>query len=201
MSENSEETKQHFVSRHNLPNKITVARIVMIFIFLLICNIEPLEDRKLWRSVGLIFAIIAGLTDILDGWLARHYKVVSDFGRLMDPLADKIFIAATFIIMVDKDLLAGWVAVVVLSREFLVTGLRLLAVNKGKVISADISGKLKTSMQMGFLILGGSMWAGWVERADIEIFWQICVYAIVAITVYSGVSYFVKHRHLYLSST
>jgi len=195
----------NFVEKYNIPNKVTIARVVMIFIFLVLCNVDEYIKapavQMLWRAIGLGFAILAGFTDILDGWLARKYNVVTDFGKLMDPLADKIFIATTFIMLVDKGILSGWVAVVVLTREFMVTGLRLLATNKGEVIAADVSGKAKTLLQMIFLILGGSIWVGWVEKAQIRIFWIICVWVIVAVTIYSGLSYFIRHRKLWWSST
>jgi len=185
-----------------LPNKITVGRIAMIFIFLIICNVDdklPEEIQYPWRVTGFIFVIIAGLTDVLDGFIARRYNLVSDFGKLMDPLADKIFIVTTFIMMVDKMILPGWVAVIILSREFMVTGLRLLAANKGEVIAADMTGKLKTLIQMIFLLIGGSMWVGWLKMENIEILWTVSIWTVVIITVYSGISYFVRHRYLYMS--
>jgi CDP-diacylglycerol--glycerol-3-phosphate 3-phosphatidyltransferase len=198
-------TFQAFVVRTNLPNKITIGRVVMIFIFLIACNVdESIADpaeKQLFRAIGLGFAILAGLTDLLDGWMARRYQVVTDFGKLMDPLADKIFMATTFIVLVSKGILPGWVAVIVLSREFLVTGLRLLATNKGEVIPADTTGKLKTFLQMMFLVLGGVIWVGWVEKADIRFLWMISYWAIVLVTAYSGINYFVRFRHLYWSST
>ena len=189
----------------NLPNKITVGRILMMSIFLVICNVDELirDDaaRMWWRAVGLGFAMAAGFTDILDGYLARKLNQVTDFGKLMDPLADKIFTATTFIMLVDKGLLPGWVAVVVLSREFMVTGLRLLAARKGEVISADITGKIKTVFQMVFLLFGGSMWVGWVphENKTVQCYWMVFYLCVVLVTVYSGVSYFIRHRALYSS--
>ncbi len=197
---------QAFVARTNLPNKITLARVAMIFVFLIICNIDETVSadparQRLFRAVGLGFAILAGLTDLLDGWLARRYQVVTDFGKLMDPLADKIFMVTTFIVLVGEGILPGWVAVIVLSREFLVTGLRLLATNKGVVIPADSTGKLKTFLQMMFLVLGGVIWVGWVDRADIRVLWMVAYWTIVLVTAYSGVSYFVRFRHLYWAST
>ncbi len=189
----------------NLPNKITVGRILMMFVFLVICNVDELipDDglRAWWRAVGLMFAMLAGLTDILDGYVARKYDLVTDFGKLMDPLADKILTATTFIMLVDKGLLPGWVAVVVLSREFMVTGLRLLAARKGEVISADITGKVKTFVQMVFLVFGGSMWVGWIpipaESAMVSHLWMGFYLCVVAVTVFSGLAYFVRHRDLY----
>ncbi len=196
----------------NLPNKITIARIIMIFIFLIVCNVDdylPSGISTHWRITGLVFAILAGITDILDGYIARKFNLVTDFGRLMDPLADKIFMATTFIMLVDKAILAGWVAVIVLSREFLVTGLRLLATSKGEIISADVTGKLKTSLQMAFLAIGGSFWVLNYTRESLKthflfgislsLIWQVSVAIIIIVTVYSGLSYFIRFRHLYLS--
>lgn len=190
----------------NLANKITIARIVMVFIFLIICNIDeflPENLQLIWKIVGLVFIILAGFTDILDGYIARKYNMVTDFGKLMDPLADKIFTATAFVMLVDKQCVPGWVAVVILSREFMVTGLRLLAANKGEVIAADVTGKIKTSIQMIFLAVGGSMWVGWIKPDDARksILWIVFYSLVAAFTVYSGVVYFVRHRHLYKDAT
>ena len=187
----------------NLPNKITVLRIIMVFIFLIICNVDELMNnqpdlQKTWRIIGFIFIILAAATDILDGYIARKYNLVTDFGKLMDPLADKIFMVTAFIMMVDKKILPGWVAVIILSREFMVTGLRLLAANKGEVISAGTTGKIKTFVQMIFLAFGGSMWIGWINPdSSKSALWIVFYSAVTIFTVYSGVIYFVKHRYLY----
>ena len=186
----------------NLANKITITRIIMVFIFLIICNIDdriPTEFQYYWRVTGLIFIMIAAGTDILDGYIARKYNMVTDFGKLIDPLADKIFMVTAFIMLVSEDYLPGWVAVVVLSREFLVTGLRLLAAKKGEVIAADMTGKLKTLSQMGFLGVGGSIWVGWIpkEAAVNSLLWIIFYTLTAAMTTYSGVFFFIKNRHLY----
>ncbi len=179
----------------------------MIFIFLVICNVDerlPQNWQMTWKAVGLFFAFLAGLTDILDGYIARKYNLITDFGQLMDPLADKIFMATTFIMLVDKGILEGWVAVIVLSREFLVTGLRLLGAGKGVVIPSDITGKLKTSLQMAFLVIGGSFWVlGWKGTQITQIvwawwLWEISKWIIIFVTVYSGANYFYRLRHLYL---
>lgn len=181
----------------------------MIFIFLVLCNVDdrlPKDWQMTWKAVGLFFAFLAGLTDILDGYIARKYNMITDFGQLMDPLADKIFMATTFIMLVDKGILEGWVAVIVLSREFLVTGLRLLGAGKGVVIPADVTGKLKTSLQMAFLVIGGSFWVlGWKGSEITNVvwaywLWEISKWIIIAITVYSGANYFYRLRHLYLDT-
>lgn len=197
----------------NVPNQLTVARIVMIFIFLFLSNV----NANSWISETVsytchvsayVLAILAGITDILDGYIARKYNMVTDFGRLIDPLADKIFIAATFIMLVEITIVPAWVAVVVISREFLVTGLRMLAINKGKVIPADKWGKLKTFLQMLMLLIGGASWIRLIPDLSskteglflIKIIWNVALWGIVVITVYSGAGYFYKHRSLFKDS-
>lgn len=193
----------------NLPNRLTISRIIMIFIFVVFANISadkinfvniPAEVSDTCHMIAFIIAILAGLTDFLDGKIARKYKCESDFGRLMDPVADKIFIAAVFVMLADYRIIPAWIVVVVLSREFLVTGLRLIAISDGVVISADKSGKLKTAFQMFTLLVGG---AGWVRLFGFDIFnptiwklWYGLLLAVTIFTIYSGVSYFVKNYKL-----
>ena len=196
-------------NRMNLANKITILRIILVFVFLVICNVDELMNdtptlQTIWRIVGFVVILFASFTDILDGYIARKYDMVTDFGKLMDPLADKIFTLTAFVMLVDKHILPGWIAVVILSREFMVTGLRLLAANKGEVIAADITGKIKTFVQMIFLGVGGSIWIGWLNK-DVwmnkshweGVVWIIFYSCVTLITVYSGASYFVRHRNLY----
>jgi len=199
----------------NLPNKITVARILMIFLFLLISNTDDIIKNLLgesfvypWKVFGFAIAIIAGITDFIDGYIARKYNMITDFGRLLDPMADKIFITTAFIVLVENNILSGWIAVIILSREFLVTGLRLLAASKGTVIPADNTGKLKTILQMVFLILGGAIWTGWISKddsilfkSDVKILWIFSLSVIVFITIFSGIAYFIKHKSLFLNLT
>ena len=193
----------------NLPNRLTISRIIMIFIFVVFANISadkinfiniPGEVSDTCHMIAFIIAILAGLTDFLDGKIARKYKCESDFGRLMDPVADKIFIAAVFVMLADYRIIPAWIVVVVLSREFLVTGLRLIAISDGVVISADKSGKFKTAFQMFTLLIGG---AGWVRLFGFDIFnptlwklWYGLLLAVTIFTIYSGVSYFVKNYKL-----
>jgi CDP-diacylglycerol--glycerol-3-phosphate 3-phosphatidyltransferase len=197
-----------------LPNRLTISRIILIFIFVGLANFDVGKENYIEFSVqfsqtchviAYIIAIIAGFTDFLDGWLARKYNWVSDFGALMDPLADKIFMVATIIVMVDYRMFPAWAAIVIFSREFLVTGLRLLAVKKGEVISADKWGKLKTVLQMVALLIGG---AGWIKLFDLKYgfvgpvrlwtIYYIFVLFIVFLTVASGLGYFIRHRSLYM---
>jgi len=197
----------------NLPNMLTISRIVFVMIFVVLATVA---DRSFLSSDAVrfgirlgayILAIIAGTTDLLDGYLARRWNLVSDFGALMDPLADKIFVTATMLIAVECQLMPAWIVIAVLCREFMVTGLRTLAAKKQVVISADRWGKLKTALQMLMLAIAG---ASWVWDFDLRqekwlgirlwYVWIPYLCGIVLVTVGSGVGYFIRYRSLYLSS-
>ena len=142
----------------NLPNILTISRIVMVLIFVVLAtlaNVGWVDAHWVFtmRLTAYALAILAGATDLLDGYLARRWNQVTDFGALMDPLADKIFVTATMLIAVEYRLMPAWIAVAVLCREFMVTGLRTLAAKKQVVISADRWGKLKTALQMVMLAI------------------------------------------------
>lgn len=197
--------------KKNLPNQLTVSRIIMIFVFLALANVDMRPEKPnyiifseetayICHVIAYILAILAALTDLFDGKLARKYKCESDFGKIADPLADKIFIVATFITLADYKLMPSWMAVVIISREFLVTGLRMIALNEGVVIAADTSGKIKTCCQMGALAIGG---AGWIKLFGFNIFekhvwavWYCALLLITLLTIYSGIMYFVKNYKL-----
>lgn len=166
----------------NLPNKLTLLRIILIPVFMAVLY---------WgfpgaTYVALAIFIIASLTDFVDGYIARHYDQTTDFGKFMDPLADKILVLASMIWFCSVGSLPAWVLVIVVAREFAVSGLRLVAVDNGRVIAAAWSGKVKTFSTMVCLCLmhlpipDGLVWA--------------CVIVIAATTLYSGVEYFVKNR-------
>jgi len=193
----------------NLPNKITVSRIVLVFIILILANVYNKFSPPIAYSIQIIVAILtvlAAYSDMLDGQIARKYNLVSDFGKLIDPLADKIFVMAIFIIFVDtvnpythRSMLPGWIVVVVLAREFLVTGLRSLAATKGEVIAADKFGKIKTITQMAFFFFGGFIWLNILPlRGTVLVLWFIAMGVVTIITFFSGLNYFIKYKHLYL---
>ena len=199
----------------NLPNTLTVSRIFAVLVFVAIASIAHLDviSSKEWvfglRLSGVVFAMLAGLTDLLDGYLARKYHWVSDFGALMDPLADKIFVTGTMLMAVEFGIIPAWIAIAVLFREFMVTGLRTLAAKKQVVISADRWGKLKTALQMTMLGIAGIAWAidGGAEYlkteswAGIRIWyvWLAFMTGIVMVTIFSGLGYFIRYRKLFLS--
>ena len=165
----------------NTANKLTLARVFMIPLFLVIVY---------WgfpgsRYVALGVYILACLTDLLDGYVARHYNQVSDFGKFADPLADKCLVMAALCWFVETGDMVGWVLAVVLLREFAVSGMRLIAVEKGRVIAAGWSGKVKTASTMVCIVLMFLPIAVWINH--------ICVAVIVLTTIYSGVEYFMKN--------
>ena len=200
--------------RH-IPNILTVSRIVAVLIFVVLASFAERtfmsdEAVRLVRLIAYILAILAGLTDLLDGYLARRYDIVSDFGALMDPLADKIFVTGTMLMAVEYGLMPAWIAVAVLCREFMVTGLRTLAAKKQVVISADRWGKLKTALQMVMLGIAGAAWVidGGAQYMHTEkwfgvrlwYLWIAYLSGIVLVTVGSGAGYFFKYRRLYLGN-
>ena len=199
----------------NLPNLLTVSRIVLVIIFVVMATLaEPAyfnnsPDRMYQiRWIAYILVILAGVTDLLDGYLARKFNIVSDFGALMDPLADKIFVTGTMLIAIEYKLMPAFIAVLVLCREFMVTGLRTLAAKKQIVISADRWGKLKTALQMAMLAIAGFAWVmdgGVAYLPDAKWFgvriwyiWLAYLWSIVLVTVLSGAGYFFRYRSLYL---
>ncbi len=214
MSPRSKEEWTVTYSMKNLPNRITLSRILLIFVFVALANIRSdsvgffiptvsPESAQVCHIIAYIVAILAAFTDMLDGYLARRFHLESDFGRLVDPLADKIFVVGTFVMMAEYKLMPGWIIIVVLTREFMVTGLRMLATHKGVVISADKWGKLKTILQMISLLIGG---AAWVQMFDIHqktiwVVWYILLLVMTLVTILSGIGYFLKNKHLYMENT
>lgn len=199
----------------NVPNILTVSRIVAVLIFVVLASFAERtfmsdEAVRLVRLAAYILAILAGLTDLLDGYLARRFDIVSDFGALMDPLADKIFVTGTMLMAVEYGLMPAWIAVAVLCREFMVTGLRTLAAKKQVVISADRWGKLKTALQMVMLGIAGAAWvidggAQYMHTAKwfgvrLWYLWIAYLSGIVLVTIGSGAGYFFKYRKLYLGN-
>ena len=196
----------------NLPNILTVGRIVLIFIALVLATnsgipggvkVKSDDIEMILRYIAVALSVVAGVTDLFDVYLARKWNQVTDFGALMDPLADKIFVTTIMLILVEFHLIAAWVAAVVICREFMVTGLRLLATRRGKVISADKYGKLKTFLQMVMLFIGGLIWIDVLDlnmkicgAVSLRHLWSVLLWSIVIVTVGSGLNYFIKNRNL-----
>ena len=182
----------------NLPNRLTLARLALTVFFVVVMSL-PFPGHYLW---ALGFFLLATITDYLDGVVARRYDLVTDFGKLMDPLVDKILTAAAFILLIPAQTLPAWIVIVIISREFLITGLRVLANAKGQILPAERLGKHKTAWQMVtilyFLILLGTQpwwpepWWSWSQNT----LGSILVAITTVLTVYSGGAYFWKNRSL-----
>jgi CDP-diacylglycerol--glycerol-3-phosphate 3-phosphatidyltransferase len=188
----------------NLPNQLTVARLVLTVFFVASLSIAfPFH-----HTLALVLFVVAAATDYLDGEIARRCNLITDFGKLMDPLADKILTAAAFICLIPADALPAWVVIVIIAREFLITGLRLLAGAKGVVLPAEKLGKHKTAWQMAtilfflaLLALGdwsADRWA-WTPWAWRNVGTTLVIVTTV-LTVYSGAGYFWKNRSLIAST-
>ncbi|NCC52573.1 MAG: CDP-diacylglycerol--glycerol-3-phosphate 3-phosphatidyltransferase [Spartobacteria bacterium] len=189
----------------NIPNMLTMSRLGMAAILMALLSVS----FPFTKSLALIVFVVAGITDWLDGYLARNVYGVTSFGKLMDPLTDKVLVCAAFVSFVELRLLPAWIVVVIISREFLVTGLRLLAASKGKVISAGKWGKHKTVWQIlaiSVLLLGLAIQQDALRLGDpclLERYTFAFGYisfaigiGVVMITVASGMMYFVENRDL-----
>jgi CDP-diacylglycerol--glycerol-3-phosphate 3-phosphatidyltransferase len=189
----------------NLPNKLTMLRIAMVFVF-----VPLLFVHGVWAKVGAFLVFLAAsLTDLLDGYIAKKNGQVTDFGRLMDPIADKILILSAFLAFVEMGLVPAWMVLVIIFREVTVTGLRILAMSKGRIIPADAAGKHKTVSQVVVILLilicmifresGPPVSDFWTPGAEAlyrdGVFFLMLI--TVVLTLISGVSYLVKNREVY----
>jgi len=166
----------------NTANKLTMLRVVLIPIYLVIWHIDFAYNN----IVALIIFVLASVTDFIDGYVARHYNQITDFGKFMDPLADKVLVLTSMICFCAMGRFPAWALVIVMAREFAVSGLRMVAVDNGRVIAAGWSGKVKTFATMVCLcIMHLPVW-NWLM-------W-VCVIVIAATTLYSGIEYFVKNK-------
>ncbi len=167
-------------------NKITIFRFLLVPVLVVLMYLD-FPGHMYW-ALGVF--ILASMSDFADGYIARHYNQVSDFGKFMDPLADKVLVVAAMMLFVEQGYMPGWALLIVVTRELAVTGLRLVAVDNGRVIAAAWSGKIKTTATMLGIIL---MMAFGIPQ-DIAWLNTACWVIIVATTVYSGAEYFVKNK-------
>ena len=168
-----------------LASKITLVRVVFIP-FYMVCMYLSSGTPGLWMWIGLAVFVLASVTDFVDGQIARRFNQVSDFGKFLDPLADKLLTIAAMTIFCQWGKMPAWVLMIVLTREFAVTGLRLVAVGKGVVIAAGKSGKFKTASTMiGLCVM--------MAFPQIDILNWVIIVVIVATTLYSGVEYFIQN--------
>lgn len=173
----------------NLPNKLTIARVCMIpfFVFFLLQNTIPYHN---WIAVAIF--IVASLTDMLDGKIARKYNLITNFGKFMDPLADKLLVCSALICFVEMKLIPSWIIIIIISREFIISGFRLVASDNGVVIAASMWGKVKTVSQMIMSILLIIHF----EHPVYQLAEQIFIYLAMALTVISLVDYVWKNRQV-----
>lgn len=173
----------------NLPNKLTILRVIMIPFFVLALLYNGGENQTL-RYVAAAIFIIASLTDMLDGKIARKYNLVTNFGKFMDPLADKLLVCSALICLVELKELPAWMVIVIISREFIISGFRLVASDNGVVIAASYWGKFKTTFQMIAVIL---------LIFDFQVLRPLasaCVWIALALTIISLVDYIWKNRRI-----
>ncbi len=171
----------------NLPNKLTVLRVALIPFFLVALMVDAIPYGK-WIAVGIF--IIASLTDMLDGKIARKYNLITNFGKFMDPLADKLLVCSAMIALIELDRIPAWIVIIIIAREFIISGFRLVASDNGIVIAAGWWGKVKTVVQMVMIIFVMCDFGGSVV-AVIE---NVLIYAALALTVISLIDYLVKNK-------
>ncbi|MCR4658075.1 MAG: CDP-diacylglycerol--glycerol-3-phosphate 3-phosphatidyltransferase [Lachnospiraceae bacterium] len=174
----------------NLPNKLTIVRVILIpfFVFFLLGDF--------WGDVSdyiaLAIFIIASLTDLLDGKIARKYNLVTNFGKFMDPLADKLLVCSALICFVELKKLPAWIVIIIIAREFIISGFRLVAADNGVVIAASFYGKFKTVSQMVMIILLHLN----TKNAFINVLTAVSVYVALIMTVVSLIDYLYKNREV-----
>ena len=186
----------------NWANRITLSRLALTVLFVVALS----SSWHYARTAALVIFLIAGLSDFVDGEIARRYGVITDFGKLMDPLVDKIMVAAAFISLVPLKAVPAWAATAVVARDFLITGLRLMASAKGRILPAESLGKQKTSWQIVTIVFFLALLSiAELRYADEKAIWwvrawseagPVLVWITVALTIYSGVGYAWRNRDL-----
>lgn len=172
----------------NLPNKLTMFRVFMIpfFVIFMLVNVTGEYDKY----IAVAIFIIASLTDMLDGKIARKYNLVTNFGKFMDPLADKLLVCSAMICLVEKKQLAAWIVIIIIAREFIISGFRLIAADNNIVIAASMWGKFKTTFQMAMIILLILNW----QMMWFQVLTTIVVYVALVLTIVSLIDYLAKNK-------
>ena len=172
----------------NLPNKLTIFRVILIPFFVVFLLLDP--SNQTYRYIADAIFIIASLTDMLDGKIARKYNLVTNFGKFMDPLADKLLVSAAMICLIATGQLAAWILIVIISREFIISGFRLIASDNGIVIAASYWGKFKTVFQMLMIIV---LIAN-IQMPFFTVLGTILIYVALVLTIVSLIDYIVKNK-------
>lgn len=171
----------------NLPNKLTLLRVFMIPLFVVLLLLQKGENPTL-RYIATFIFILAALTDTLDGYIARKYNLITNFGKFMDPLADKLLVCSALICFIELDLIPAWIVLVIIAREFIISGFRLVASDAGVVIAASKWGKFKTISQMIAVILLLLRWPA------LDLATQFFVYLMLILTIVSLIDYIYKNH-------
>ena len=173
----------------NLPNKLTVLRVIMVpfFVFFMLTDVGGPANK--W--IALILFCVASLTDMLDGKIARKYNLVTNFGKFMDPLADKLLVCSAMICMIEMGKRPAWIVIVIIAREFIISGFRLVASDNGIVIAASYWGKFKTVFQMAMIIVLIADFGG-----VFDVIAQVLIWIALALTVISLIDYVVKNKEV-----
>ena len=175
----------------NIPNQLTILRIILIPVFIVLL----MKGYPYWSAA--VF-IAASATDALDGHIARKYNMVTNFGKIMDPLADKLLVTSALICFVELGVVPGWMVIVILAREFIITGLRAVAAGDGIIIAAGKSGKLKTVFQMVAIIVLLLQDFPFTLFTTIPV-GMILLWVAVILTIYSGVEYIIQNRQVFFT--
>lgn len=192
----------------NLPNKLTLARVIMVPFFVAVLLLVP--QYFFFKWIALAIFIVASLTDLLDGYLARKYHLVTNFGKFMDPLADKLLVCSALIGLSSLHVIPAWITITIIAREFIISGFRLIAAEKGVVIAASMWGKWKTTFQMVmicvqmmvmdyYLIMDGGIAVETGLRAFYNvmvIIGNVTMYIALILTVVSLVDYLIKNKDI-----
>ena len=178
----------------NLPNKLTILRVILVPVFLMFQLLNPIPGYSKWFALGIF--IIASLTDLLDGKIARKYNLVTNFGKFMDPLADKLLVCSALICFAYQGTLSPWVVILIIAREFIISGFRLIAADNGVVIAASYWGKFKTAFQ----ILMTCLLIADFAATPLVILTQISKWVALVLTVVSLVDYVIKNYKVLIDS-
>ncbi|MBO8176604.1 CDP-diacylglycerol--glycerol-3-phosphate 3-phosphatidyltransferase [Aeribacillus pallidus] len=190
----------------NLPNKITISRILLIPLFLLFMLVDFQWGTVDWFNelipvehiIGALIFIIASTTDWIDGYYARKYHLVTNLGKFLDPLADKLLVSSALIVLVELGFAPSWIVIVIISREFAVTGLRLVLAGEGEVVAANMLGKIKTWTQ---IVAISALLLHNIPFSSISFpFADIVLWVATFFTIWSGWDYFYKNRHVFRHS-
>lgn len=181
----------------NLPNKLTIFRVLLIPFFVISLYVNVLTGADIWRYIALVIFAVASLTDLADGKIARKYNLVTNFGKFMDPLADKLLVSAALICFIEMGLLPAWFVLIIISREFIISGFRLVAADDGIVIAASMWGKVKTTFQMimiVLLLLPGKWLIGTMDL--LFVVRELVKWIALILTIISLVDYIIQNKNI-----